>query len=427
MVFMHNQALFLSLVLFAVIRLPSLADESRVVEFTPDGAWCYFQDPRAVYVDGEHRRTFAQWMTRDGSLVVGSYDHDTREIVRQTLKANWHADDHNVGSFLVLPDNRLMAFYAQHNQKGIYTSTTVRPEDITEWGPEVPVSEAGRITYAHPCYLADEKLFYVFWRGGDWKPTYATSPDGVTWSEPRTLLSEPEDRENGSVRPYLKVVSDGRASIHLAFTDGHPRNEPTNSVYYLRYAAGEFRKANGEVVGTVNSLPIAPSHADVVYDGVTPNVRAWVTDIAVDAEQHPVIAYARFPAENDHRYYYARWTGGGWLDSEITKAGKWFPNTPTGRREPEPHYSGGMALNQSIPSVLYSSRPIDGVFEIERWTTPDGGKSWQSQQLTKNSTANNVRPVFPRSYRGESDHVLWMNGTYRQFTDYETGIEMLVP
>ncbi len=45
-----------------------------------DGAWCWFQDPRAVYVEGRHKRTYAQWMTHDGKLQIGFYDHDTKTI-----------------------------------------------------------------------------------------------------------------------------------------------------------------------------------------------------------------------------------------------------------------------------------------------------------------------------------------------------------
>ena len=40
-------------------------------EFTADGAWCWFSDPRAVYHDG---RVYAGWMTADGSVQVGAWD-----------------------------------------------------------------------------------------------------------------------------------------------------------------------------------------------------------------------------------------------------------------------------------------------------------------------------------------------------------------
>lgn len=391
--------------------------------FTNDGAWCWFQDPRAVYINGEHERTYAQWMTRDGRLQVGSFDHRSGEILIHTLKSDWDADDHNVGSFLVLADNRLMVFYARHNRTGLFCKTSRFPEDISQWEDEITVSNTDRITYSHPAYLSDEGNFYVFWRGPSWKPTFATSKDGKNWSNPQILVQE-SGREATAIRPYLKVVSDGKSAIHFAFTDGHPRNEPHNSVYYLKYEDSEFFSANGERIGRMDQLPVSHASADLVYDGKKTGIRAWVWDIALDDDGNPVIAYTRLPAETDHRYAYARWTGASWRDAEITPGGKWFPETPAGKDEFESHYSGGISLKQSDPSTAYVSLMRNGQFEIEKWTTPDQGRSWRHRAITKKSTRLNVRPVFPHGYNGEKDQLLWMTGPYIHYTDYGTGIRL---
>jgi ribosomal protein S18 acetylase RimI-like enzyme len=132
---------------------------STVLTVTDDGAWCWFQDPRAVFIDGEFRRTYAQWVTTEGTLEVGVYDHDSDSLWSINLRDDWGANDHNVGSFLVLPDRRLMAFHAQHNGTGLFSRTTIRPEDISEWGPIITVADTPRITYSHPVYLADEDAF----------------------------------------------------------------------------------------------------------------------------------------------------------------------------------------------------------------------------------------------------------------------------
>ena len=392
--------------------------------FTEDGAWCWFQDPRAVYVKGKFERTYAQWVTRDGKLQIGAYDHGTGKTESFTLKENWDGDDHNVGAFIVLTDKRLMVFYARHNKQGIFCRTTSNPEDITLWENEVTISNTPRISYAHPVYLSTEKKFYLFWRGPSWKPTFATSMDGKLWSEPEILIQD-KGREGTGIRPYTKITSDGKSTIHFAFTDGHPRNEAQNSVYYLRYDDGQFFKADGSLIGNINSLPLPHNKSDMVYNGKTTNVRAWVWDIAIDNQGNPVIAYTRLPDESDHRYCYARWNGRKWLDVEITPAGKWFPQTPEGKKEPEPHYSGGMAINQSNPSMLYVSREINGIFEIEKWSSPDKGQTWLSDPITKNSEHNNMRPVVPRGYAGSKDHVLWMFGAYEHYTKFRTGIKLL--
>ena len=418
-----------SLVILAITfgceRLPE-GPISAFDVLSKDGAWCWIQDPRAVYVEGKHKRTYAGWMTLEGKLQVGSYDHETGNMEYYTLKEYWDVDDHNSNSFLVLPDKRLMAFYTRHNLTGLFCRATLKPEDISTWENEVTVSNTSRITYSQPVHLSDEGRFYVFWRGPSWKPTFSWSTDAKNWSDPRILIQE-EGREAKNIRPYMKVISDNKATIHLTFTDGHPRDEPFNSIYYMRYENGTFYKADGKKIGDVKNLPIPPSMSDIVYDGKATRIRAWIWDIALDNAGLPVIVYVRLPKETDHRYHYARWVATRWLDTEITPAGRWFPQTSILRHEREPHYSGGIALDHSNPSVVYLSRQINGTFEIEKWITSDKGKTWSNIAITRNSKHPNVRPVVPRGYTGKKEHVLWMHGDYVHYTKYKTEIRFLKP
>jgi len=393
--------------------------------FSDDGAWCWFQDPRAVYVEGKHKQTFAGWMTHTGRLQIGAYDHQSGDFRTFTLKDQWDIDDHNTCSILVLPDKRLMVFYARHCRPGLFCRTTAKPEDISQWQNEITVTDALSVTYSHPVYLTAESRFYVFWRGSSSKPTFASSADGKTWTPPRILIQQ-IGREDPKIRPYLKVVSDGTSTIHFAFTDDHPRDEPQNSIYYLRYENGSFFKADGSRIADLTSLPISPVNCDLVYNAKPTSVRSWLWDIALDKQSRPVIAYTRLPKETDHRYHYACWTGDRWLDTQMTPAGRWFPQTPAGQEETEPHYSAGLVLDHSNPSIVYLSRPINSVFEIEKWTTPDNGRTWAVNPITCDSKYFNVRPVVPRGYSG-GDLVLWMHGQYIHYTNYQTDIRMLTP
>lgn len=400
---------------------------STVSTFTEDGAWCWFQDPRAVYHEGTHRRTYSGWMTKSGQLVVGQFDHDTKRIDSVVLEEEWDINDHNTPSFLVRPDGHIMVFYARHNKVGLFTRRSSNPEDITEWGPEIVVSDEDRITYSHPVQLKSENnRLYVFWRGPSWKPTFAYSDDGEVWSPSRILIQQ-QGREAEDIRPYLKVVSDGDSTIHFAFTNGHPRNEPTNSVYYMAYKNGILHKADGTAIGALNIAPVDPLTADVVYDATQTQSRAWVWDIALDTSGHPRIAYTRLPEETAHQYHYAYWDGTGWNDHFVSEAGGWFPQTLPGEQEREVHYSGGISFNQSRPSVVYFSHERGGQFEISRAETEDEGATWEIEALTEGSEALNVRPVFPHGYEGEEDHVLWMTGEYIHYTNYQTAIHFVDP
>lgn len=402
-----------------LINTPNGLSEEFVI--SSSGAYCWFQDPRAVYLEGKYKRTYLGWVTSEGKLQVGYIDHDTKETKVYTLKEFWDIDDHNAPSFLVLPNKTLMVFYTQHNKDNLYARKALAPEDISSWGDEIIVAKMSRVTYSHPVYLSKEGKFYVFWRGESWKPTYSTSQDGINWSEPKILFQD-TGKESKDIRPYLKVVSNGIDEIHFAFTDGHPRNEKFNSIYYARYKNGKFYTAEGKEIGDIDTLPIPHSKCDIVYDAKKGGGRAWIWDIALDRKEYPVIVFTRMPSEKEHYYCYGKWMGEHWDVHTITYAGKWFPQTPKGNKEPEPHYSGGISLNHSNPDEVVLSREIANTFEIEIWKTSNNGKNWRVTPITQGSKYINVRPIIPWGYSQESIHIIWMRGEYIHFTKFNTSI-----
>jgi len=426
----------LALVSFSLLLAGSFAGQRPALEnkpaaadwqdLTPDGAWCWFADPRAVYHEGRLKRTYAGWVNSAGDIQVAAYDYRTGKIEISTLKAKLERDDHANPAILFQTDGRLRVFYAPHNGGKMAYRISVNPEDISSWAEEttlsVNVPGSYGYTYPNPYILRKEKnRMYLFWRGGNFQPDFATSPDGKNWSEARTLIK-------GGERPYVKYESDGQDTIHFAFTDGHPRNEPFNNIYYACYRNGVLYRADGTQIKPMSKLPLLPSEADKVYDAKAHNARAWIWDIALDARKNPVIVYTSLPEENRHFYRYAHWNGKRWNDYEVAAAGPWFPKTPAGKQEPEPHYSAGIVLDHTDPSIVYLSRQVNGVFELERWVTPDGGKNWNSTPLTEKSARDNVRPVAVRNQkRGQLPSVLWMqNFQYVHYTDYRSAIKMNV-
>ena len=74
---------------------------------------------------------------------------------------------------------------------------------------------------------------------------------------------------------------------------------------------------------------------------------------------------------------------------------------------------------------MYLSREKNGVFEIERWTTSDKGKTWSVAEVTRNSRNDNVRPFVIRDHAGDSLRVLWMSlKKYAHYTDYQGEVKM---
>ncbi|AUP78699.1 hypothetical protein C1H87_08260 [Flavivirga eckloniae] len=405
---------------------------------TFNGSWCWFTDPRAVYFEGKHKRTYSGWIDNYGNITIGSYDHDTKQITTHIVEKNLEVDDHDHPSILFDEAGKLLVFFNRHG----YGNSSVAPpgyliksknaEDILEWNKvqelylndenlkPKPNSSFSQ-DYSHPIRLESEKgRIYLFWRGIDGKPSYSQSDDnGDTWAKGRILMMP--DPIYSFRRPYTKVYSNGDKKIHFTFTDGHPRNEKDNSIYYTYYENGAFYKANGDKIKDIADLPLRPEELDKVYDAKKGGAKAWNWDIAEDEKGNPVIAYTKFPTDTAHYYCYAKWTGKNWVNRTLINSGAWFPKTAKGKKEMEPNYSGGINIDHENTNEVYLSVKRDSVFEIEKWVTKNDGKSWKVDFITKGSEKDNVRPFAVRGAKKDNPlQVLWMQNTSYQFYSHQS-------
>lgn len=411
------------------IDTPCYAEDYQVI--TRDGAWCWFSDPRAIYVDG---RMFGGFVDKQGSIWAFSYDPSTQESRQCRLYEKLNYDDHANPSIMALPDKRLVLFFSAHGgtkNSPMYYRISKRPADISEW-EEVqninPKMEGNLgICYSNPCQLSAEgNRIYLFFRGRDFKPTCVYTDDLKTWSAPINIVRN--DVGFGSYgRPYTKITTNHKDKIFFAFTDAHPRDRATNSIYFMMYKGGKLCKADGTVVSdTLGS--VMPSQVDKVYDATKTFDKAWIWDIAYDKDENPVLVYARFSdRDNSHSYWYARWNGEKWENHKITNAGQWFQRADYVKEKPEYecNYSGGVYLDHENPSVVYTSRPINNVFEIEKWTFVGGKEKWQTEAVTFQSERDNVRPFVVRNHAEGQPSVLWMyNYKYPGFKAYDCAIRV---
>ena len=410
----------LILFLIAVVCALGLGAAQAAAAIHPigDGAWSWFGDPRAVTYTGAHTRTYVGWVDIEGDIKVSSYDHATGDRVTAVLQARLNKDDHANPSIQIRPDGRLVVYYSRHVGPSMHYRLSSNPEDVTSWEPPqtVPTNSPGirGYTYPNPIRLEAEDRTYLFWRGGNYNPTFSIQNDGeTTWSPARTLITMPGER------PYVKYDSSGGDTIHVAYTNAHPNEFGDVNIYYARVRGGKIERAGGEQIGALDD-PITPGEGNLVYDGAE---QAWVHDVAADSLGRPVIVFASFPSAADHRYQYARWTGSAWDVHQITPAGGTFREDGG-----SPYYSGGLTLDHEDPSRVYLSRQTGpAAWQVETWTTPDGGASWSSAAVT--SAGKNVRPVSPRgmSATGGDMSVIWMNGGYPSYVTYDTAVQALMP
>ena len=409
--------------------------------FSNDGAWCWFSDPRAIHLNN---KIYSGWVSSDGSIMVGSYNEISNEIIEFNLYEKFNKDDHANPSFLILPDKRIMIFFSAHsknsfnkenNPSGISYTTSINPEDITSWEPikNIPQPSEGKklLCYTNPIMLSEENnRIYLFWRGADWKPTFAYSDNlGLSWSNPQILL---KSTKNLYKRPYMKVVSNGKDEIHFTFTDGHPRNEPFNNIYYLKYKKGNYYKSDNRIIGDNNTLPLEHNQCEIVYNSYGEflkyrnAVKSWIWDIAINEKGNPAIVYTRLPEETKHQYYYAHWDGKNWENSMISSGGSSFPRFKRNKedRDPEPHYSGGIHIDHENINTVYYSKPVQDIFEIFKAVKNNG--KWIESSITVNSKNDNVRPyAILGANKNSKAQLLWMsNNYYKSYNEYKTQIKI---
>jgi hypothetical protein len=399
----------------AAVRAPTLSSNLQAPAVTTlgKGSWCWFGDPRAVELGGVTYVGFIGWQ---GAITIAEYRPQVGVVATKVIGYAYH-DDHSSPSILIEPDSRLTIFWSGHNGAHIYERTSTMPAEIASWGPKqtVPVDLPGKLgfTYPNPVLLPnDGNNLYLFWRGADWSADYATRSPTGDWSQARRLVVV-----HGQ-RPYLKADVVGGKEIGLAFTDGHPRDTLT-SIYYAEIHHGSLWHANGRWITRLSDGPITPRQADVVYDAQKTKARAWVWDVAFTNTGHPVIVYATFPKPTEHLYWYATWTGERWVTRPLIDGGGSI--SPSGI---EYEYSGGITLDHGHPSNLYLSRQVSGGWQIERWSTHDGGGHWTHQVVVPAGGTENVRPVVAR---GPVPALFWLHGAYNTYTTYRTSVQGLTP
>jgi hypothetical protein len=380
------------------------------------GSWCWFGDPRAIEIPGRSHQIVVGWISPTGGVTVASYDAHLGVLLTRVV-GHLYPDDHSSPSLFLEPDQRITVFYSGHNGAEMHYRTTERPGDISTWGPvlDVPSRQYGHrgFTYPNPVSLsAEHGLLYLFWRGEDWSADFTTRTTTGHWTRVHRLIAD-----HGQ-RPYVKVDSNGRDAIALAYTNGHPR-ETLTSVYFAMYRHGWLMTAGGRRINPLDKTPISPQQGQLVYDGRAKHTSAWVWDVALGSSGHPVIVYATFPKPTNHQYWYARWDGRRWVSHFLTDAG---PSISPGTIEQQ--YSGGIALDHSDPTTLFLSRKVDGRFQVERWSTADHGHTWQHRVVAAGG-ADNVRPVVPRGWSSGPMGLLWLRGRYRSYTTYGTSIAFL--
>lgn len=393
-------------------------------EVTPEGAWCWFADPRALHHESATvNATYIGYIDVHGSIKAMQYDFMKNERKEVLIRSYFQPDDHDNPTFLVLPDERIMVFYSRHTDEPcFYYRISKKKGDITTLGEEKIIPTKDNTTYPSPFILSEDPThFYICWRGINWHPTIArlTLPDHednveIDWGPYQIVQST-------GARPYAKYDSNGKDKIMLAYTTGHPDNEYPNYVYFnaINIRTLQLEDVNGNVLSKIQNGPFkvtkaadyAAKYPATIVDKPS-DKRDWLWQVAHNEDGKPAIAMVQINQDkSSHDYYYAEWDGTAWKKTFLINGGGHFHQTPN----LEKCYSAGMAMNPANPREVYVSAPVEGlngkVYEILKMTVGSDG-TLQKESLTRNSHYNNVRPYFIPGTENSPLKLAWMHGKY---------------
>jgi hypothetical protein len=427
-----RSAIFLALLMAGAARLPAQIAAQPGAAYPSIGAnamWVWYGEPKAVYHEGKRKQTYLGWLSNKGEVTIASIDHVTGQTVTKIINPNWPVDDHNHPSLLMLPDGRLMVVYTGHGAAEVRMQITRDPEDISAFQPEVQIIKGSRYTYPNLAFLSaegDSGRVYVFVRGVDELPGFSYSDDwGKTWKTNIKLFDVPG---NSSATPYMKMVSNGKDEIHFMIEDWHRLQKPP--IHYMKYKGGSFYHLDGRLIKTVAQLPVHNTEADLILDAGKAGQHSTGWDITLDASGNPRCLIDKYKDDDNHVYYYYRWTGKEWVNKRLVNSGKLMGHNDG--------FAGGVTFDHSNPNVIYMCRQMivakdsitvdrvtDSTHELDKWVSADDGATWDSIPITRNSPKKNVRPCVPRGSHGGKAGLFWLYGDYTGIRDFNMRMNML--
>jgi hypothetical protein len=418
----------------------------NLIQFNDNGAWCWYQDERAV-VDTARGKLIAGYMENgagfggsnvDGHVSATIFDLNNgtgaKYVLRNILLSYGGADDHNAPAFVVRPDGKYVALYTGHNNDDysfwrIYdpVTDTWSDEQAFDWNTQ-PGGADFPTTYSNPYYLAAENRLYNFSRGnGHGGQNIMLSTNlGDAWSYGGQLTT---NGNIGYVNGYFKYSGNGVDRVDFICTEYHPDDFNT-SIYHGYVSNGmTFRSdgtlVDGNIFDKIASTPQSYTPvflANTVLPAGQTNYRCWNDDVQhypdgtvaciISARVNNNVSGGDTTNNPDHSFFYCRYDRTNWHATYLGRAGAKLFDTQV-------DYVGLGCLNPNDPNTIYVSFPYDprdnvtflGVHEIFKGTTTDHGLTWTWTPITRNSTRDNLRPIMPAW--DENDNVLlWYRGNY---------------
>ncbi len=337
-------------------------------------------------------------------IMVSYYDHATGKVPRpRMLMDKKTADAHDNPVIMLDGKGHVWVFVAAHGTaRPSYMYRSVEPYAIDRFH----LIQETNFSYPQPWYIDGKGFLFLHTRyeGGRRNLYFITSPDGMDWSEP-TLLASMQ-------RGHYQISWRHRNKVGTAF-NFHPDKGGLNARTNLYYVeTKDFGESWQAADGTKIELPMRDTDSPAIVRDYENRRLVYLKDLTFTEQGKPVVLYLM---SHDYRpgpdygrriWTLARHYGRQWMVTGGSLASD--HNYDMGSL-----YLLGGARMEIIAPIVNSPQAYGTGGEMALLWTQDGGKSWHSSLLTRESPLNHTyarRPVNAHPHF----RAFWADGHARQ-------------
>lgn len=292
-------------------------------------------------------------------------------------------DDHNVPAIIKMPNSKMLAVYSRHGVASVQYLRISASNDSDDWGSETTLATTGFATYAQLAIVGSRIwLAYRVADGGSghWVTRYSDD-NAATWSAEVNITSI----------PYLIMRLVG--SVWRCHMYEHPITGTDHDIYtfQINLSTGAVSDDNGNTLGNVltdTGLPVTQAECHKVAD-VTGSTTTRLYDVAYDGTACLASEFVDSSAGTYYRYTYSTGTGLYTKSAICTSGPAFYIGTS--------NYFGSVCFDEASNNTVYAARNLGpsvglGNWVLEKYTTSDGGASWQKVATIRRSTDIICRP-----------------------------------
>lgn len=373
----HPRSLTVLAILVTVLALPTYA-AGETGHFAWDslgGTLARDHQSRAMFFEGNHRRTYVAYMDHSFYARITYYDHDSKEwlyppvllddCIRPDDRFNRaYKDGHNVPNLFITSDGTIHIFYGAHGTVFRYARTK-EPENILPGNWELDMRVGAEGTY--PFFAETEKgLLRVFYRysptGGYKNPFLAmqkTSDNGGTWSGIIKLAAFPE-----ACKLYRGAYDPVQNRVHLLLHPRGPLGGRHGAVHCM------YDPVNGKLM-SLTGAELGPMGTVETFQPNMPRIFHRFVDFVLH-EGKPYFLYE----ERDGTFHFGHWTEGKWVAFADTEGKmKGIDQRPSMYTEDGHRFRVFAVADWDTEG----GRPYGG--DVKMWETADGGKTWSDGRI----------------------------------------------